>query len=435
MIGEHRNHPSVIAWSMCNEVFFSHSEVMDKVRALLKKLVALTHELDPHRPAGIGGCQRGDLDHLGDIAGYNGDGARLFIDPGIPNLVTEYGSCGDPRPGDYTPCYGDTEGQNFAWRSGIALWCMFDHGSIAKIGKLGCVDYFRVPKRRWYWYREQNRQIPPPEWPQHGTPAKLRLEADRTTISGDGLADCHLLITVLDADGSPISNSPPVTLRILSGPGRFPTGPEIPFVEGSDIPIIDGQAAIEFRSHYAGETIIEAVSPGLQPATIRITTVNAPAFDPTRHKSAPVVLIGPSAPPRKSDPSNPNLAFNRPTRASSEQPGHWAMDGNDGDPTTRWCADDGEPGAWWQVDLENVDAIRETVIRFEKPINYCYTISLSLDGINWTTAIDRTHAGSTDQVRRDTFPPGAKARYLRITYVTLPKGDWASHYELEVYGR
>ena len=85
-----RNHPSIIVWSMCNEVFFS--DHLDKVRALLTKLVDESHQLDPTRPAAIGGCQRGSLDKLGDVAGYNGDGARLpdFQNPGIPNAVSEY---------------------------------------------------------------------------------------------------------------------------------------------------------------------------------------------------------------------------------------------------------------------------------------------------------------------------------------------------------
>ena len=55
---------------------------MPKVREFLKELVAYTHELDPTRPAAIGGCQRGDIDKLGDVAGYNGDGARLFPESG-----------------------------------------------------------------------------------------------------------------------------------------------------------------------------------------------------------------------------------------------------------------------------------------------------------------------------------------------------------------
>ena len=82
MIRINRNHPSIIVWSMDNEVFFSSGSVMPKVRNFLKDLVAYTHELDPTRPAGIGGCQRGDIDKLGDVAGHNGDGARLFVESG-----------------------------------------------------------------------------------------------------------------------------------------------------------------------------------------------------------------------------------------------------------------------------------------------------------------------------------------------------------------
>ena len=442
MIVEHRNNPSVVAWSMCNEVFFSDAGVMDKVRALLSGLVSLSHELDPHRPAGIGGCQRGNLDKLGDIAGYNGDGARLFLAPGIASVVTEYGSCGGVRPGDYTPCWGDMAGQpDFPWRSGAALWCMFDHGSVANIGKLGCVDYFRLPKRRWHWYRNANLQIPPPEWPQPGTPAGLRLETDRSTIAGDGTDDCQLIVTVLDAAGKRIADTPPVTLKIVSGPGSFPTGPEIPFRSGTPIPIVDGQAAIEFRSYYAGKTVIQATSPGLQSATIAIATAGVPAFDARKQKRSPVVMTGPKTPKparqtasKPIDPANPNLALNRPTRASSEQDDHQALDGNDGDINTRWCAADGQPGAWWQIDLENVDTIQRSVVRFEKAANYRYRIDLSMDAETWVTAVDRTKSDSAGQVRADIYPAGAKGRYLRITYTGLPAGSWASHCEVEVYG-
>ena len=41
MIRINRNHPSIIVWSMDNEVFFSSGPVMPKVRKLLKELVRL----------------------------------------------------------------------------------------------------------------------------------------------------------------------------------------------------------------------------------------------------------------------------------------------------------------------------------------------------------------------------------------------------------
>jgi beta-galactosidase/beta-glucuronidase len=211
MIRIHRNHPSIIVWSMCNEPFFSAGSVMAKVRSLLRDMVDLTHTLDPTRPAALGGVQRptdqNRLDKIGDIAGYNGDGAGIaaFQNPGIPNMVSEYGSTNTDRPGPYSPGWGDLNRDKgepvHEWRAGQALWAGFDHGSIMpNFGKMGIVDYSRIPKRAWYWYRNAYSNVPPPEWPQAGTPAKLKLEADKKlNIRTDGTDDAWLLVTVLDA--------------------------------------------------------------------------------------------------------------------------------------------------------------------------------------------------------------------------------------------
>ena len=291
MIRIHRNHPSVIVWSMCNEAYFSDGKVMPKVRNFLKDLVAYTHELDSTRPAAIGGSQRGDIDKLGDIAGYNGDGARLFVNPGVPSIVSEYGSTVADRPGKYEPGWGDlpnTPGANrnvvgswrLPWRSGESIWCGIDHGTLAgRRGAKGVVDYFRLPKRQWYWYRNECMHIPPPAWPTGGVPAALTLKADKTTLkSVDGTDDAQIIVTVVDKDGNALSNCPPVTLAIESGPGEFPTGPSIDFAPDSDITIRDGQAAIEFRSYYAGKSVIRATSTGLKDAMVEITSLGEPKF-------------------------------------------------------------------------------------------------------------------------------------------------------------
>ncbi len=67
-----RSHPSIICWSMCNEVFFTDAPVKDKAKELIRKMVERSHELDPSRPAAVGGAQRDGFDVLGDLAGYNG---------------------------------------------------------------------------------------------------------------------------------------------------------------------------------------------------------------------------------------------------------------------------------------------------------------------------------------------------------------------------
>jgi beta-galactosidase len=307
MIRIHRNHPSIIAWSMGNEDFFNGGPG-DRVIALLKKAVALTHQLDPAptgRPAAIGGAQSKlsgvELGPLGDIAGYNGDGVG-YDNPGIPSMVSEYGAdVSSTRPGSYDPGWHNLTVTNGvaaqpAWRSGISRWCMFDYGSQmgTQYTNSGIVDYFRIPKRSYYWYRNSYAKVAPPTWPTSGTPAGLKLTSSTATLSAvDGTQDAWLLITVVDSTGKPISNAVPVTLTIKSGPGEFPTGPSITFTppgsgSASDIAIRDGQAAIEFRTYYSGVSIIEATSPGLTSSSVTITSQGSPAWiEGTTPKVAP----------------------------------------------------------------------------------------------------------------------------------------------------
>jgi hypothetical protein len=435
-----RNHPSIVAWSMCNEVFFSTN--LPKVRGLLTKLVSLTHELDPTRPAAIGGAQRGGVDKLGDVAGYNGDGSRLFINPGIPNAVTEYGSVSSYRPGNYDGQFKPSDKMNFdtpeyPWRSGQVVWCGFDYGTIVgpAAGSKGLVDYFRIPKRSWYWYRNEYAHIPPPEWPQLGTPAKLALSADKNVIHGtDATDDAQILVTVQDANGKPLNNSPPVTFAIESGPGEFPTGRSITFDPQSDIVIRDGEAAIEFRSYFGGKSVIRATSPGLQDATITITTEGEPVFVAGK---TPVVADRPYTryvKPGVSASDNQNVALNRPTSASSEAPGHTAAAAVDGNAATYWSASDPKPGAWIQVDLEHPYNLASIETTFTDALAYQYKIEGSPDGVTWTLLADQTQTAFTDKIRTDTCAKNDHCQFVRMTFTGLPPGRAAAVAEMKMSG-
>ncbi len=297
MIRIHRNHPSIILWSMGNEDFFTGGPG-DRVIALLESSVELTHQLDPPptgRLAAIGGAQLAigntEPGTLGDVAAYNGDGVG-YDDPGFPNLVSEYGSTNvETRPGSYDPGWANLATTNnmptqYPWRSGVAKWCMYDYSSHmgGQYMNTGLVDNFRIPKRSYYWYRNAYANVPPPDWPTSGTPAGLQLTSSTTTLTAvDGTQDAWLLVTVVDSSGNPISNNVPVTLEVTSGPGEFPTGPSITFTPpgsgtASKISILDGQAAIEFRTYYSGTSVITASSPGLASDTVTITSQGSPEF-------------------------------------------------------------------------------------------------------------------------------------------------------------
>jgi len=438
MIRIHRNHPSIIAWSMTNEVFFSDPELLPKIRTFLQELVREAHQLDPTRPAGAGGVQRGELDHLSDIAGYNGDGATLFLDPGVPSAVTEYGSVESLRPGAYDPGWGDTQGQpEFPWRSGQAIWCAFDHGSVfPSLGRMGMIDYFRLPKREWYWYRNAYAGVPPPEPAKPGTPAALRLRTDQPgPIRADGTGDVQVIVEVLDAAGKRISDAPPVQLDIVSGPGEFPTGRSIVFAPDSDIAIRDGEAAIEMRSYQSGRIRLRATSPGLAATELTVQAVGGPVFQPGVTPLAserPYVLYRDPAPKRA---QSIDLSLNRPTAASSSTSGHSSRMANDGNKTTFWQpAPEAGAEAWWQVDFESRCSL--TLVRFSlaRKAAYRYVIEAQDQAGNWTPLIDRRANTAAASEFTEALPGGAAARLLRIVFLPMQDRLPISLNEVQVMG-
>ncbi len=440
MIAMHRNHPSIVAWSMCNEVFFTAPAVFNRMKDLLKKMVLRTHELDPSRPAGIGGAQRGGVDKLGDIAGYNGDGATLYINPGFPNLVTEYGSVASTRPGPYSPNWGLLQRQHFAWRSGAAIWCGFDYGTwVGFTGEMGIVDYFRLPKNSWYWYRMHNRHIPPAPPPGAGKPTRLHLSADRAMIHGtDAIEDAQIVVSVVDDAGRLCNVAPDVQLEIISGPGELPTGRSIRFGADSDIAIIAGLAAIEFRSYHAGESVIRAQSPGLADAILRIRIIGAPRFIPGH---TPLVKPRPYNPvphPNQNTyvkhiPRHIDIALYRPTESSGAMPGHLSSLADDGSSTTAWFAPPGKGDPWWQIDLEGEFDIRDLSIAFPVQWPVQFRLQFSVNQRNWSRPMEHTvPTGSRKMDIR--LPHPKRARFVRITLLRAPP-DGRGISEVVIHGK
>ena len=121
-----------------------------------------------------------------DIAGYNGDGGK-FQNNNKPNVVAEYGSKVQDRPGEYRPFYDQIQGSSSTEyklqknSAGLSLWCAFHHGTIGGNGlaKMGIIDYYRLPTNSWYWYREKNTGVAP-EASQDGTAAKMELTTSDT---------------------------------------------------------------------------------------------------------------------------------------------------------------------------------------------------------------------------------------------------------------
>ena len=415
MIRTNRNHPSIIVWSMCNEPFFSDIRVMDKAKELIRKLVRLTHELDPGRPAAVGGVQRGGFDRLGDLAGYNGDGATIFMDPGIPNFVSEYGSVVSDRPGKYAGGLRDGVEVEYVWRSGIARWCAFHHGSIfGDMGHMGMVDYYRLPLNAWYWYRKELLGMEPPERVSEGKPAGLTLTADREIISSDGTEDAHVVVTVTDENGRRVNAAPDILLEVVSGGGIFPTGKAFCFsAERGNL--AEGMGAIEMRSYYAGEVLLRASAEGLTFAEIIIQVTGEEMWQGQE-------LNLPQSPPERMgmpvrDHLN-DIGRNRPVFFSSAREDSPARNIVDGEYGTCWQADREEPGEWVMVDLEGSKEVAEVGIVFPRVAKVAYVVELSDDQKQYETVYlsreDDCNSFVTLPLER------RKTRYIRIRFPGKP---------------
>lgn len=464
MVRIHRNHPSVIIWSMGNEVFAPQNDANGTAaykKALVSKMAQRCKELDPTRATAMGGAQRLGFDEIEyvDVAGYNGDGATKTSNPDcrhhrVPNMVAEYGSPTENRPGTYGANFSgnwDGTGNNVPmqmpgykpekpkWRSGNALWCAFHHGTIAgkNLADMGFIDYYRLPLNSWYFYRNYRLGIPR-EQSQSGTPAKLSLEASQTTIKNDGTDDAHIIVTVEDADGNWLNSTMEVTLEVVSGPGVFPTGKKMVFKPNDSIR--DGKAAIEFRSHYAGNTVIKATSStGLQSEPLVITTTGDPADkEPNINTMYGDFMVGTGG---AGNPVEDPTAYADMTGAFAWY--HQASSGEgsiintlDGKYDTEWKASVPGPGQWLRYYKEHVPIFLYKVKLVFKDQSKAYPYKLQYkgnSGSDWTTLAEYNTDTMLTRPYEESFP-GIYVEDFRIEFTGVPAGQYANLAQIEFYG-
>lgn len=453
MIRINRNHPSVIIWSMGNEPFFGNGGFDNEKKALISKMAAYAKQLDPTRATAMGGTQRGGYDKLDniDVAGYNGDGAKMseYQDPGVANMVAEYGSHTANRTENdgFQAYYGDVQRDGdgnpieYPWRSGISLWCAFHHGSIAarSYGDMGFIDYYRLPLRAWYYYREKRTGVAD-EHSVNGMPAKLSLSTSSDTLTNDGTTDAHIIVTVQDAKGNWVNAAPEVTLEIMEGPGIFPTGKTMTFTKEKKS-ISDGKAAIEFRSYYAGTTTIRAYSPenpDLEPAEITITTTgDTGETEPDINTMYGAFMGGggyvdnPVEEPKHYRYHN---CAGNPIGASSNDADRENV--FDGDASTEWKADKAGSGQWLYVEVEHggINLYRAELVFGGKA--YPYQIQYKRDNIDeaeWKTLVAYDKESVRNRPKEECFF-GTYMRYVRILFTDVPENEYANLAELKLYG-
>jgi hypothetical protein len=137
---------------------------------------------------------------------------------------------------------------------------------------------------------------------------------------------------------------------------------------------------------------------------------------------------------KRLSPSNMiNLAYQKPTTASSEDVRYPASNAVDGSLTTRWSSKIGGNGTeWLQIDLQNLYFINKVNLYWERAYAISYQIQDSVDKITWTSIYSTTTSSGGNQVLTGL---SGLSRYLRV-YATnySPARTNFSLWEVEVYG-
>ena len=167
---------------------------------------------------------------------------------------------------------------------------------------------------------------------------------------------------------------------------------------------------------------------------------NVPVFVYINGDSAELFLNGKSLGRRekiKNYTPPVNVAVGKPSTASSvgvrRGKDQTPDQGNDGNRGTPWVAASGGKNEWWQIDLGGVEPIADVVLGTEgQPGDFLYRIDVSNDGKAWRKVVDhdKWHEGWGDQF---THALNTDARFVRVTFTDLRNDARAAVREFAIY--
>ncbi|GAA0086409.1 hypothetical protein UT300007_28490 [Clostridium sp. CTA-7] len=251
-----------------------------------------------------------------------------------------------------------------------------------------------------------------------GTPKNIILKADDTSIVADGSDTTRVYVAVVDENNQVV---PYADNNI-----KFTVNGSCTLIGENPFKLEAGQGAIFIQSKLddLGQITINAESNGLISSDITIDTTEL------KESRVPCNYSYKTIDPQPGD----NLALNKFATSDSEQlgKGNGSYKANDGNLSSRWCANNSNADHWWKVDLGDIYPIDGVEINWEYAELYNYVLEVSIDNNNWIKVIDKSTNDSNEKSQMSGFSK-ENARYVRITVTGLKSGYWASMNECKVF--
>jgi len=405
-----RNHPSVIIWSLGNEIPEQGSK---GAAPLFAELIGIAHDEDPTRPTTLGANGVENFDpafaNLFDLAGENYDPGMYAgfhkAHPGMPLFGSETAStCSSRGVYFFPPDLGQANFQINSYDGYFPGWA-----------ELPDVD----------WRALDDNPFVAGEFVWTG----FDYLGEPTPYNGD-------MTNLLNFRNDPVKQAE--MAKQLRELGKIKCPSRSSYFGIVDLSGFKKDRFYLYQSRWRPELPMVHILPhwnwpGHEGQVI-------PVYVYTSGDEAELFLNGKSLGKRikegRLNLNKGNLALNRPAQASSEETvkNHLASNPVNGNKPGLWVASSGDVPQWWQVDLGSSQKIREVLLSFESdPQKYQYTVLGSDDGSTWKKLATSDKADISDDSA--VILTDATARYLKIEFTGLAQGSWASLGSVRVFGK
>jgi len=124
---------------------------------------------------------------------------------------------------------------------------------------MGIVDYFRIPKRSWYWYRNAYANTPPPEWPTAARKIPGREQASVATMAPPWLNPSSSTLEVSMQRSA--STASLTNLRLPTGGRRLAAA--MALFAAADVPLVYLSVNL-WRGLHPNTKTVSSLAPGMR---------------------------------------------------------------------------------------------------------------------------------------------------------------------------